>query len=404
MNHDRWLLQLRDEVEQELKNILSFWKVHTIDHGNGGFFGRINNENVVDTRALKGSVLHARILWAFASAYNHSKEVPYLEVAGRAYHYIIDYFQDPEFGGAYWTIDEKGRPAETKKQVYASAFVLYGLSAYYLASSRQEVLQHAVSLYSAIVEHAYDKVYGGYFEAFSREWNEISDQRLSGKDSNEKKSANTNLHVVEAFASLYKVWPDEDLKIQIRHLLRIFSDKIIDNQNHHLRLFFDEHWNNKPALISYGHDIEAAWLLLDCAETINDKDLIAEYKKLSVSLTNAAMNGLDADGALFFEYDLRENKLAREKHWWPQAEALVGFINAWQITGEMRYADAALNSWGFIKEYLLNPAGEWYWGIDGDGLIMKEDKVGLWKCPYHNSRACLEVIRRINSRSCASAA
>jgi mannobiose 2-epimerase len=259
-----------------------------------------------------------------------------------------------------------------------------------------EALQQAIKLYYTIVGRTYDREYGGYYEAFSREWNEIDDQRLSGKDANEKKSTNTNLHVVEAFANLYKVWPDENLKKQIQGLLRIFLQHIIDSANHHLRLFFDEQWNNKPALLSYGHDIEAAWLLPDCAVIINDKHLIAALTTSSVHLTNAAINGLDADGGLWYEYDLRENKLIREKHWWPQAEALVGFINAWQLRGENHYAEAALNCWQFIKTHLLNPTGEWYWGVNEDGSIMNEDKVGLWKCPYHNSRACLEIIRRLS--------
>ena len=395
MNHNHRLLQFRDEAEQELRNILSFWKDHAVDHGNGGFFGRINNENIVHATAPKGAVLNGRILWTFSAAYNYFKEESYLEAAARAYKYIRDYFVDHEFGGVYWTTDEKGRPAETKKQVYACAFVLYGLSEYYRASSDEEALQQAIKLYYTIVGRTYDMKYGGYYEAFSREWNEIADQRLSGKDANEKKSTNTNLHVVEAFANLYKVWPDENLKLQIQSLLRIFLEKIIDPANHHLRLFFDEQWNDKPALLSYGHDIEAAWLLPDCAEVIHDKHLIAELTKPSVHLTQAAMNGLDSDGGLWHEYHLREKILIREKHWWPQAEALVGFINAWQVTGEQRYADAALNSWRFIKTRLLNSTGEWYWGINENGSFMNEDKVGLWKCPYHNSRACLEIIKRL---------
>jgi mannobiose 2-epimerase len=396
MNQHLRLLQFRDEAEQELKNILSFWKDHAVDHGNGGFFGQINNENIVHATAPKGSVLNGRILWTFSAAYIYFKEESYLEIAKRAYKYITDFFIDHEFGGVYWTTDEKGRPVETKKQGYACAFVLYGLSEYYRASLDEEALQQAIKLYYTIVGRTYDREYGGYYEAFSREWNEIDDQRLSGKDANEKKSTNTNLHVVEAFANLYKVWPDENLKKQIQGLLRIFLQHIIDSANHHLRLFFDEQWNNKPALLSYGHDIEAAWLLPDCAVIIDDKHLIADLTTSSVHLTNAAMNGLDADGGLWYEYDLRENKLIREKHWWPQAEALVGLINAWQLRGENLYAESALNCWQFIKTHLLNPTGEWYWGVNEDGSIMNEDKVGLWKCPYHNSRACLEIIRRLS--------
>jgi mannobiose 2-epimerase len=395
MSHDHRLLQFRDEAKRELKNILSYWKDHAVDHGNGGFFGKVNNENIVDASAVKGSVLNGRILWTFSAAYSHLKQESHLELARRAYNYLGDFFIDPEFGGVYWTVDAKGRPAETKKQVYACAFVLYGLAEYYHASSDEQALEQAIQLYYTIVSRAYDKEYGGYYEAFSREWNEIPDQRLSGKDANEKKSTNTNLHVVEAFANLYKIWPDKDLKKQIQDLIMIFLKKIMGTDNHHLQLFFDRQWKNKPMSISYGHDIEAAWLLPECAEIIDDQYLAGELTKSAIHLANAAMNGLDEDGALLYEYDLHKKKLIREKHWWPQAEALVGFIHTWQITGETRYADAALSCWEFIKKQLICPTGEWYWGVNSNGPIIDEDKIGLWKCPYHNSRACLELIKRI---------
>ena len=396
MHHEYRLLQFRNEAEQELKNILSYWKEHTIDHGNGGFLGKINNENIPDIAAPKGSVLNGRILWTFSAVAVFYNDNTYLDIAKRAYDYISSYFTDTQFGGVYWTVDAKGRPLETKKQVYACAFVLYGLSEYFRVSNNEEALQQAIKLYYSLVGHAYDKNNGGYYEAFTRDWKEIGDQRLSGKDFNEKKSMNTHLHVLEAFANLYMVWPDENLRRQIRELLKIFSEKIIYPVNSHLRLFFDEQWNNKPALISYGHDIEAAWLLLECANTINDAALIENFREISIRVTNAAMNGLDTDGGLWYEYDLRAGKLIREKHWWPQAEAIVGFVNAWQLSGETRYADAAINCWEFIKTRLLNPTGEWYWGIDEELRIMNEDKVGLWKCPYHNSRACLEISKRLN--------
>lgn len=396
MHHSHRLFQFRSETEEELKNILSYWIKYSIDHANGGFFGKINNDNIVDPYAHKGSVLNGRILYTFSSAYIFFKDQSYLETATRAYNYIINHFLDHQYGGAFWTVDAKGQPAETKKQVYASAFILYGLSEYFRACENEDARQHAIKLYYSFADRSYDKVHGGFFEAFTREWDELSDQRLSRKDVNEKKSMNTNLHVLEALANLYLIWPDENLKYKIRELLKIFADKIIDEQTGHLRLFFDDEWNNNPQLISYGHDIEAAWFLMECASIIKDLELISILKAKSVSLTIAAMKGLDADGGLWYEYDLRGKKLIREKHWWPQSEALAGFLNAWQVSGEQRFLDAAVNCWSFIRLHLLNPSGEWYWGIYADGSVMDEDKIGLWKCPYHNSRGCTEVIKRIN--------
>ena len=272
MHHSPRLHQFRSEAEEELKNILSYWQRHAVDYEHGGFYGKIDNDNHVVLNADKGSVLNGRILWTFSSAFIILKDESYRQTASRAYQYIINHFIDPQYGGVYWTVDKKGNPAESKKQVYASAFVLYGLSEYCRAWPNEEVKQQAIQLYNTIVEHAGDKVHGGYFEAYARDWSEINDQRLSGKDANEKKSMNTNLHVLEAFANLYRTWPDENVKNHIRNLLIIFSDKIIDAESGHLRLFFDEQWNNKPLLISYGHDIEASWLLLECAEIIEDAE------------------------------------------------------------------------------------------------------------------------------------
>jgi len=394
MHPSQRLLQFRSEAEQELKNILSWWTKYSVDHGNGGFFGKIDNENNIDADAAKGSVLNGRILWTFSSAYIFFKDPSYLETATRAYDYITGKFIDPNYGGVFWTVNAKGQPAETKKQVYANAFVLYGLSEYFRASENEDALQHAIKLYYIMAGRAHDEEDGGFFEAFSREWDELIDQRLSGKDANEKKSMNTNLHVLEAFANLYLIWPDENLKHKITELLKIFAEKIIDPAGGHLHLFFDEEWNKKPHPISYGHDIEAAWLLAECAAIIKEDKLTTLFKEKSVSLALGTMKGLDADGGLWYEYDLNTKKLIREKHWWPQAEAMVGFFNGWQVTGDQRFLEATLNCWNFITTRMLNPSGEWYWGIDSNNKIMNEDKAGLWKCPYHNSRACLEIIKR----------
>ena len=396
------LLTFRSEAEQELKNILSWWAKYSIDHVNGGFFGKIDNENRVDADAVKGSVLNGRILWAFSSAYLFFKEQSYFEIATHAYNYIVSKFIDPQYGGVFWTVDAKGQPAETKKQVYANAFVLYGLTEYFRASEDEDARQHAIKLYYIMAGRAHDKIYGGFLEAFTREWNELDDQRLSNKDADEKKSMNTNLHVLEAFTNLYLIWQDENLKHKITELLKIFAEKIIDPDCGHLHLFFDEEWNKKSNLISYGHDIEAAWLLPEYAAIIKDDQMIALFKDKSASLTNAAMKGLDTSGGLWYEYDVNTKKLIREKHWWPQAEAIIGFFNAWQVSGEQRYLDAALNCWNYITTRLLNPSGEWYWGIDSNNEIMNEDKAGLWKCPYHNSRACIQVITRIKNTNLLS--
>ena len=386
---------LKRQAEQELLNILDYWSGYAVDNKYGGFVGRIDENNIVDERAAKGSVLNARILWTFSAAYNYNKNATHLELATRAFEYLKAHFVDERHGGVYWTVTHDGHPLETKKQIYACAFAVYALSEYYLASRHEPAKNLALDIYRSMVAHAHDEVDGGFYEAFTIDWQKLTDQRLSAKDANEKKTTNTNLHVLEAFANLYRIWPYEQLRALCIELLKIFDENIIDRATGHLRLFFDEKWNERPDVISYGHDVEAAWLLLDCAKVIDDERMIDVFTSKSILLTNAAMKGLDIDGGLWYEYDLRSNQMIYQKHWWPQAEAVVGFISSFQISGDERYLTAAIKCWQFVASSMIDPTGEWYWGLNKDGSAMvNQDKVGLWKCPYHNSRACLELIKK----------
>ena len=318
-------------------------------------------------------------------------------MAARAYNYLANHLIDKEFGGLYWTVDHAGNKLDNKKQVYASAFAIYALSEYYKATHSKAVLKGAIKLYKLLVDKSFDKVKTGYLEAFAENWQTISDLRLSAKDANEKKTMNTHLHVLEGYTNLYRVWPDESLKEQICLLLNNFGNHFIDTATGHFNLFFDENWNRRSTLISYGHDIEAAWLLLDSADAIGDTVQAERLKRIAVNISGLTAEGLDKDGGLWYEYEPAQGHLIKEKHWWVQAEAMVGFFNTWQITGIEKYLDISIASWEFVKNNMLDKTnGEWFWGIDEHGKVMsKDDKAGLWKCPYHNSRACIEIIRRI---------
>jgi cellobiose epimerase len=388
---------LKTALQKELINILSYWMRYTRDETQGGFYGKIGNDNIPVPGAVKGAVLNARILWTFAAACNASANPLYLAMADRAYHYFSKHFIDDTYGGVYWTVTASGQPAATKKQVYAIAFALYAYSEYYKVTQDAKVLAMAIELYNSIETHSFDPIHGGYFEAFTREWQEISDLRLSDKDANEKKTMNTHLHVAEAYANLYTIWPDEKLRTQLQGLLQLFYDKIIDKKNGHLHLFFDDQWTVKDNNVSYGHDMEASWLLLEAAEIIQDKRLIAQYRQLALVIVNATIaGGLDKDGGLWYEYETAKRHVIAEKHWWPQAEALVGFINAWQLQPQGRFLQHAVQTWHFIEQHIIDKVnGEWYWGVYEDGSKMEEDKAGLWKCPYHNARACLEGMKRL---------
>ena len=390
--------QYKKELQNELSGLLNFWQKNTVDKEFGGFYGKLDNSNKVFPGAPKGSVLNSRILWTFSAAYNLTGNMDYLDTAERAFRYIIDHFIDKKYGGVYWTVDYKGDPYDTKKQIYALSFAIYGLSEFYQCSKNQQAKELAIELYNLIVEHSYDTINGGYIEALSRDWKEINDLRLSKKDANEKKSMNTHLHVLEGFANLYRIWPNEVLNKKIAELINIFLDHIIDKKSNHLVLFFDEEWNVKSNIISYGHDIEAAWLIQESAEITGNAELIQRVKTQSVKLANAAAEGLDNDGGLWYEYEADRDHLIKEKHSWPQAEAMIGFYNAWQITGDESYFKKSLASWQFVQDHILDKVnGEWFWGVTENYSLMEEDKVGIWKCPYHNGRACIELIRRINN-------
>jgi len=391
----------KQELTSELEQILYYWSTKTPDNINGGFVGEIDHNDQVVPGAPKGSVLNARILWAFSAAFNHDPKPQYLEMATRAYKYICAHIIDPDFGGVYWSVDYKGAPLDTKKQVYAIAFTIYAFSEFYMASGNEAAMEKAIEFFYLLVERAYDPANTGYFEAFTKEWSAIEDLRLSAKDENEKKTMNTHLHVLEGYTNLFRIWPDKALKEHIEILLNNFFDHFIDHQTHHLQLFFDEGWNSKSSLVSYGHDIEATWLLLEAAQVIGNEDLIAKVKAISIPIAEATITGLDTDGGLWYEYEPTDDQLIKEKHWWVQAEAMVGFYNVWQISSDSKYLDLSIKNWGFVKHKILDKAnGEWFWGINQNNQVMPgEDKTGIWKCPYHNSRACIEIIKRIDHLS-----
>lgn len=392
------LKQLKSEITTELDSILNYWSKHTLDNQNGGFVGQIDFNDRIIANAEKGSVLNSRILWTFSSSYPITKKESHKEIAKRAFEYLSKHFYDPEFGGLFWSINADKTPKDTKNQIYALAFAIYGLSEYYAISQDQKALEIAINLYKSIQKYSYDSVNKGYLEAFTRNWQPIEDLRLSDKDANEKKTMNTHLHIIEAYANLFKVWKDKTLQKDSIELLETIEKHFINTETGHLRLFFDENWIEKPDVISYGHDIEAAWLLLHCAEVLEDENLIARYKKHAVQIAEVTKEGLDHDGGLWYEFDPKENELIAEKHWWVQAEALIGFYNAYQLTGNEEYLKVVFENWNFIKKYILDlKNGEWFWGIYRDYSPIEKDKAGFWKCPYHNSRACLELINRIKT-------
>lgn len=389
---------LKHQLEEELThNILPFWMQKMTDPENGGFYGQIDGNDRIIAGAPKGGILNARILWTFSAAYNSLSDAQYLETATRAKEYIFKHFFDSRYGGTYWSLDYKGKPLDAKKQIYSQAFFIYALTEYFLATGDEKCRNEAIILYRLIERHSFDTEKNGYFEAYNRQWKLLDDLRLSDKDANEKKTMNTHLHILEAYTNLYRIWKDDGLALQLRNLINLFLDKIIDQRTYHLNLFFDENWKCKSSITSYGHDIESSWLLYEAALELHDPVLIERVKKMSLKIAEAAQEGLQPDGSLIYEKENTTGHSDFERHWWPQAEAVVGFYNAYELNRDNNYLVKAINSFSYIKTYLKDAVnGEWYWSIKSDGSVNHEDdKAGFWKCPYHNGRMCFEIMKRV---------
>ncbi len=390
--------KLKIELSNELSSILDFWQENTWDCENDGFIGAIDGYNRKDPKANKGIILNTRILWTFSAACNVLEGEKYAKTAHRAFEYISSYFLDQKNGGVYWELDYQGNPVNTKKQVYAQAFAIYALSEYFRFSKNEQAKKMAIELFQLLEEHCFDQVDSGYLEAYDEEWNLLEDLRLSDKDANEKKTMNTHLHVLEAYTNLLKIWHEDKLRSQLNNLIHIHLDKMLDKSSFHLNLFFDEKWALKSSEYSYGHDIEAAWLLCEAAEAVCDLKLLKKVRALAVEISEVTLKeGIDIDGGLMQEG--RSGKtIDTDKHWWPQAEAIVGFANAYQISADKKYLNAVEDVWEFTKRRIIDPMdGEWWWRVNRGGApYREEEKAGFWKCPYHNGRACIEIINRFS--------
>lgn len=385
--------QLNTELYRELlDDILPYWMKKMPDDINGGFYGRIDGEEQVQPFAGKGAILNARILWTFSAAYRLEEDLGYLDMAERAFEYIQNFFIDKKYGGVYWELDYKGNPLNRRKQMYAQGFALYGFSEFYRATGRPEALEEAKNIFNLIESQAFDPKYGGYIEALDENWHIIDDMRLSAREDNAPKTMNTHLHILEPYTNLLRVWKDPALiKAQTR-LINVFCDHIVNARTKHLGLYFDWEWNSQYDDVSYGHDIEASWLLCEAAEVLGDPDLIEKVNKLSIEMIEASYEGLQPDGSMIYE-KTNDGHTNTDRQWWVQAETIVGSYHAWQRSGDEKYLTVAENCWEYVKEHLLDRTnGEWVWGAYADGTPdHKDDKAGFWKCPYHNSRMCMEI-------------
>ena len=404
MGNKLYIVNLRASAQAMLEtNILPFWQERMVDYQQGGFYGRIDGYDTLHPDAEKGAVLNARILWTFSAATRLFHKMPYRILATRAKDYLITRFIDREYGGVYWSLNADGTPLDTKKQTYAIAFAIYGLAEYYRATQDPEALLTAIRLFDDIETHAFhvsplegESEGVGYVEALTRDWQPIADMRLSDKDENGVFTMNTHLHVLEAYTNLYRVLKNvqrddvqgtkERVGRQLRILIDIFANRIFDPATGHLMLFFDEKWQPSNTHTSPGHDIEAAWLLHEALEVLGDEVLLNQTLPVIHSLAQAA------------EEDIKD-----EKEWWCYAEAVVGYIDQWKLYQEEKPIESNINlelaeaAFHYIQSHLIDREnGEWFWSLLPDGTPdYTHDKAGFWKCPYHNSRMCIEIIERL---------
>ena len=417
---------MKREMHDVMKNnILRFWMEKMLDREQGGFYGRIDGQGVLHKDAEKGAILNARILWSFSAAYRVLKTPEYLKMAKRAKEYIINHFIDKEYGGVYWSLDSKGNPLDTKKQFYAIGFAIYGMSEYARATGDREALECALQLFDCIEEHALDHQYNGYIEACTREWGEIADMRLSELDANYPKSQNTHLHIIEPYTNLFRCLKELDatesvnyvpvigavlpvevavpqetknrVEAALRNIINIFTDRILNPETHHLDLFFDMDWTRGAGhLESYGHDIECSWLIHEAALVLGDSDVLKKVEPIVQMVAQASEKGLRPDGSMIHEANLDTGHVDDDLHWWVQAENVVGWFNLYQYFDDEQALDRAVRCWQYIKDNLIDyENGEWHWSRHPDGTLNTvDDKAGFWKCPYHNSRMCLEIIER----------
>ncbi len=389
--------QLRAEIKQEwLEHILPFW-MKLRDEQYGGYYGEVNYELEHRHDYPKGGIATARLLWSFAAAYRVTGDPQLAEHAHHAYRFLTGALMDEQHQGIYWSVDYTGQPLDTRKHVYNQAFAVYALSEYYRATSVEAAREQAISLFHLIETTGYDATIGAYREEFDRFWQEQPNEMLSENGVIADITMNTHIHVLEAYTTLYRIWPNAEVKAALERLLLILREHMYDEQKRRLNVFFDRNWNSLIDLTSFGHDIEASWLIDDAMRVIDGEQ--PSYVDMVIGLANRiAEYAIQADGSIMNEQE--QDHIDTTRIWWVQAEAMVGFYNAYQRTGDPTFLEKVAGLWSYTRNYMIDsrPGSEWFWSVGDDGQPGTREIAGMWKCPYHNSRFCIELLERMNEQ------
>ncbi|MDE7334470.1 MAG: AGE family epimerase/isomerase [Lachnospiraceae bacterium] len=386
---------MAEEIKAHLiREIIPFWKSLRDDEF-GGYYGFMDYDLKLDKKAVKGCILNSRITWFFSSAYTLLKDESLLEEAKHGFAFMKEHCMDRENGGIFWSIQYDGRPEDTTKHTYNQAFSIYALSSYYEASGDEEALAMAKELFRIIESRCTDEM--GYREAFDREFHEIENDKLSENGVIADKTMNTLLHVFEAYTELYRVCPMPEVKERLMWIMDTFADKVYNQALHRQEVFFDARMNSIIDLHSYGHDIETAWLIDRGVEVLGEEKYREKMTPVTKDLTEQIYKTAFDGRSLANECE--KGIVNTHRIWWVQAEAIVGFLNGYKMNPDRsEYLDAACKIWDFTKEYLIDKrqGSEWFWEVDEEGVPYPgRPIVEPWKCPYHNGRMCLEVIKRV---------
>ncbi len=384
-----------EEVRRELtEHIIPFWK-NLRDDEYGGYYGLLDHDLKLDKKAVKGCILNNRITWFFSNAYTYLKDEALLDEARHGYEFLRDYCMDKENGGVYWSMTYDGKKEDTTKHTYNQAFCIYALASYYEASGDKEALDMAYGLFKIIEEKCTDDL--GYMEAFNERFEICDNDKLSENGVMADKTMNTLLHVFEAYTELYRVDHNAKVADKLKWMLDVFADKIYDPEKHRQEVFFDREYNSLIDLYSYGHDIETSWLIDRGLEVLGDQAYNNKLQPITMDLADNVKKTAFDGRSLANECD--KGVVNTDRIWWVQAETLIGFINAYQKAPERKdFLEAARCEWQFIRDFVIDKreGSEWFYAIGPDGEEDKQRRaiVEPWKCPYHNGRMCLEVLKR----------
>ena len=401
MDNREKAVQMANEMKDHLQNgIIPFWKKLRDDEF-GGYYGWLDYDLELDKKAVKGCILNSRITWFFANAYTLSKTLgeadeSLLAEAKHGYEFLKNACIDKEFGGIYWSLKYDGTPEDTTKHTYNQAFCIYALASYYEASGDSEALDLAFQLFHLIEDKCTDDL--GYMEAFTRDFKPESNEKLSENGVLADKTMNTLLHVFEAYTELLRVTGNEEVKERLMWIMDTVADKVYNPVLKRQEVFFDREYHSIIDLYSYGHDIETAWLLDRGVSVLGSSEYRDKMHAITKVLTRQIYDIAFDGHSLSNECD--KGKVDTNRVWWVQAETVVGFVNGWQQDPKHEeYLEGALLVWEFIKEHVIDKreGSEWFWLVTQEGKpVVGKPIVEPWKCPYHNGRMCMEIIRRLS--------